>query len=65
MQERQTPLEGNRESQATPPTRTGDTVPTSAVTPHEARTMATAPVGFIVLAVIVAVIVAVILFALK
>ncbi len=65
MQERQTPIEGNRESQATPPTRTGDNLPTSDITPREAKTMAAAPVGFIVLAIIVAIIVAVILFALK
>jgi hypothetical protein len=65
MQERQTPIEGNRESQATPPTRTGDNVPTSDVTPREARTMATAPIGFIALAIIVAIIVAVVLLALR
>ena len=65
MQERQAPIEGNRESQATTPTRTGDTLPTSDVTPREAKTMAAAPIGFIVLAIIVAIIVAVILFVLK
>jgi hypothetical protein len=65
MQERQAPIEGNRESQATTPTRTGDNLPTSDVTPREAKTMAAAPIGFIVLAIIVAIIVAVILFALK
>jgi hypothetical protein len=63
MQERQTPIEGNRESEATTPTRTGDNVPTSDVTPREAKTMAAAPIGFIVLVIIVAIIVAVILFA--
>ena len=65
MQERQRPIEGNRESEATTPTRTGDTVPTSNVTPREAKTMAAAPIGFIVLVVIVAIIVAIILFALR
>lgn len=65
MQERQAPIEGNRESQATPPTRTGDNLPASDITPREAKTMAAAPIGFIVLAIIVAIIVAVILFALK
>ncbi|GEM_PF-5439617 len=65
MHERQAPIEGNRGSEATSPTRTGDTVPTSEVTPREAKTMAAAPIGFIALAVIVAVVVAIILFALK
>ncbi len=65
MQERQTPIEGNRESEATTPTRTGDNVPTSNVTPREARTMAALPIAFIILAVVVAVVVAVILFALR
>lgn len=65
MQERQTPIEGNHESEATTPTRTGDNLPTSDVTPREAKTMAAAPLGFIALAIIVAIVVAVILFALK
>ena len=65
MQERQTPIEGNRESEATTPTRTGDSVPTSNVTPREARTMAALPIAFIILVVVVAVVVAVILFALR
>ncbi len=65
MQQRQTPIEGNHESQATTPTRTGDNVPTSDVTPREAKTMAALPIGFIALVVIVAIVVAVILFALK
>lgn len=62
MQERQTPIEGNRESEAVTPTRTGDNVPTSNVTPREAKTMAALPIGFIVLAIVVAIIVALILF---
>ncbi|MCA1665907.1 MAG: hypothetical protein LC793_00550 [Thermomicrobia bacterium] len=65
MQERETPIEGNRESQATTPTRTGDSVPTSDVTPREAKTMAALPITFLAVVVIVAIIVAVILFALK
>ncbi|MGI8690281.1 MAG: hypothetical protein ACR2M3_17015 [Thermomicrobiales bacterium] len=65
MQERQKPIEGNRESEATTPTRTGDNVPTSNVTPREAKTMAALPIIFIILAVVVAVIVAVTLFVLR
>ena len=61
MQERQTPIEGNRESQATTPTRTGDNLPTSDVTPREAKTMAALPIGFIALVVVVAIVVAIIL----
>jgi hypothetical protein len=65
MQQRQPPIEGNRESEATPPTRTGDNVPTSDVTPRETKTMAAAPIGYIALVIVVAIIVAIILFALK
>ncbi len=65
MQERQAPIEGNRESEATAPTRTGDDVPTSNVTPREAKTMAAVPIGFIALAIVVAIVVAVILFAVR
>jgi len=65
MPEHQAPIEGNRKSETTTPTRTGDNVPTSNVTPHEAKTMAALPIIFIVLAVGIAVVVAVILFALK
>ncbi len=65
MQERQSPIEGNQTSEKAAPTRTGDNVPTSDITPREAKAMAALPIGFIALAVVVAVIVAVILFALK
>ncbi len=65
QEQRQTPIEGNRASEATTPTRTGDNVPTSDVTPREAKTMAALPIGFIAIVVVVAIIVAVILFALK
>ena len=65
MQQRQSPIEGNHESEATTPTRTGDNVPTSDVTPREAKTMVAAPLGFIALAVVVAIVVAVVLFAVK
>ncbi len=65
QEQRQTPIEGNRESGAQTPTRTGDNVPTSNVTPREAKTMAAVPIGFIALAIVVAIVVAVVLFALK
>ena len=65
QQQSQQPVEGNNESEAQTPTRTGDNVPTSSVTPREAKTMASAPIIFGVLALVVALVVAVILFALK
>lgn len=65
QQQRQEPIERNNESEAQSLTRTGDNVPTSDVTPHEAKTMAAAPFAFIGIAIVVAIIVAVILFALK
>ncbi len=46
MQQRQQPIEGAHDSQATPPTRTGDDVPTSIVTPQEAEAMGTVPFLF-------------------
>lgn len=63
--QQQRPIEGNRESEAKTPRRTADNVPTSDVTPQEAKTMSAAPIGFIILAVVLAIVVAVILFALK
>lgn len=65
MQQQQRPIEGNRESEAQTPRRTADNVPTSDVTPQEAKTMSAAPFGFIGLAVVVAIVVAIILYALK
>lgn len=65
MQERQQLIEGNRESEAQTPRRTGDTVPTSNVTQQELKTMSTAPLGFIAVAIIVALVVAITLLALK
>jgi hypothetical protein len=65
MQQRQRPIEGNRESEAQTPRRTGDNVPTSDVTPQEAKTMSAAPIGFIALAIVIALVVAIILFALR
>jgi hypothetical protein len=65
MEQRQQPIEGNRESEAKIPRRTADNVPTSDVTPQEAKTMTAAPIAFIGLAVVIALVVAVILFALK
>jgi hypothetical protein len=65
MEQRQRPIEGATDSEAKTPRRTGDNVPTSDVTPREAKTMAAAPIGFFIIAVIVAIVVLVILFALK
>jgi len=65
MPEHQAPIEGNRKSETTTPTRTGDNVPTSNVTPREAKTMAALPIAFIILAIVIAAVVAVTLFALK
>jgi len=56
LQQRQEPIEGATDSQATPPTRTGDDVATSTVTPQEAKTMAAVPFTFIGIAVVIAVI---------
>lgn len=63
--QQQRPIEGNRESEAQTPRRTADNVPTSDVTPQEAKTMSAAPFVFGGIALLVAVIVMVILFALK
>ncbi len=65
MQQQQAPIEGNSESEAVTPTRTGDNVPTSDVTPQEARTMSAVPIIFGVGALVVAVIVAVIFIVLR
>ena len=56
MQQRQEPIEGATDSQATEPTRTGDNVPTSNITPQEAKTMAAVPFTFIGIAAVIAVI---------
>lgn len=56
MQQRQKPIEGATDSQATAPTRTGDDVPTSTITPQEAKTMAAVPFTFIGIAAVIAVI---------
>ncbi len=65
MQPQQSPIEGTQGSEDHTPRRTADNVPTSDVTPQEAKTMAAAPIAFIGLAVIVAIVVAVLLFALR
>ncbi len=65
QQQRQRPIESNYESEDQPITRTGDDVPTSNVTPREAKTMTAAPVIFWAIGLLIAIIVAVILFALK
>lgn len=65
MQQRQEPIEGATDSQATTPTRTGDDVPTSVVTPQEAKTMAAVPFTFIGIAALIAVVVMVIFVAIR
>lgn len=60
MQQRQEPIEGNDDSEAIVPTRTGDDVPTSVVTPREARTMGLVPFVFGGVALLVAAVVMVI-----
>ena len=65
MQQRQEPIEGAHDSQATSPTRTGDDVPTSVVTPQEAQTMAAVPFLFGGTAAIIAAIVMVLIIVLR
>ena len=65
MQHREQPIEGATGSEATVPTRTGDNVPTSVITPTEAKTMGIVPFAFGGIALLVAVIVMVSLFALR
>jgi hypothetical protein len=65
MEQRQAPVEGNNESEAVTPTRTGDNVPTSDVTPREAKTMSAAPIMFGLLGIVIAIVVAILLFALR
>ncbi len=60
MEQRQEPIEGANDSQATEPTRTGDNVPTSTITPQETKTMAAVPITFIGIAMAIAVIVVII-----
>jgi hypothetical protein len=43
MQQREAPIEGANDSQATPPTRTGDDIPTSTVVASEVETMGAVP----------------------
>jgi hypothetical protein len=56
MEQRQEPIEGANDSQTTEPTRTGDNVPTSNITPQETKTMAAVPITFIGIAMAIAVI---------
>ncbi len=65
MQQQQQPIEGGEDSEAKTPRRTGDNVPTSDVTPREAKTMAAVPIAFIGIVVVLAIIVALILFVFK
>ncbi len=65
MQQRQEPIEGAADSQAATPTRTGDDVPTSVVTPQEAKTMAAVPFTFIGIAALIALVVMVIFIVVR
>jgi hypothetical protein len=65
MEERQRPIEGNRESETQTPRRTADNVPASNVTPQEAKTMSVAPIAYIGLVIVIAIIVAIILLVLR
>ncbi len=65
MQRREAPIEGANDSQATPPTRTGDDMPTSTVVASEARTMAAVPFIFGSTAALIAAIVMVIFIVLR
>ena len=59
MQQREEPIEGANDSQGATPTRTGDDVPTSVVTPQEAETMGAVPFLLSGTAALIAAIVAV------
>ncbi len=65
MQQQQEPVEGNDDSEVIAPTRTGDDVPTSVVTPHEARTMGLVPFAFGGIALLVAAVVTVIFIVIR
>ncbi len=62
QQQRQTPIEGNHESEAQTPTRTGDNVPTSDLTPREVKTMTLAPLVFVGIAAAIALLLVVVYF---
>ncbi len=57
MQQREEPIEGANDSQATPPTRTGDDMPTSTLIPTEIKTMGAVPFLFSGTAALIAAIV--------
>jgi len=65
MQQREAPIEGANDSQATPPTRTGDDTPTSTVVASEVETMGAVPFIFGGTAAIIAAIVMVIFIVLR
>lgn len=65
MQQRETPLEGATDSQATPPTRTGDDVPTSTIVATEAKTIGAVPFLFGGTAALIAAIIRVIFIVLR
>jgi len=65
MQQREEPIEGANDSQAMPPSRTGDDMPTSTLTPTEIKTMGAVPFLFGGIAVLIAVVVMVIFIVLR
>jgi hypothetical protein len=65
MQQREEPIEGVNDSQATPPTRTGDDMPTSTLGPTEITTMGAVPFLFSGTAALIAVVVMVIFIVLR
>lgn len=65
MQQREAPIEGANDSQATPPTRTGDDMPTSTLAPTEIKTMGAVPFLFGGTAALIAVVVMVIFIVLR
>lgn len=65
MQQREAPIEGATDSQATPPARTGDDMPTSTIVASEAKTMAAVPFIFGGTAALIAAIVMVLFIVLR
>ncbi|MCA1666555.1 MAG: hypothetical protein LC793_03980 [Thermomicrobia bacterium] len=65
MERREEPIEGAHDSQATPPTRTGDDVPTSTIVPTEAKTMGLAPFIYGGIGLVIAVIVMIIFILIR
>ncbi len=65
MQQQEAPIEGANDSQAMPPTRTGDDVPTSTLIPTEIKTMGAVPFLFGGTAALIAAIIMVIFIVIR